>query len=102
DEPMKVAVSGAVALGAGNAHTCAITADGLVCWGSNASGQLGVDLSTSASSDPLSPAWQAGLGMSFIAVDGGREHTCALSDDGQTHCWGANGNGQVDGSASGA
>ena len=80
-----------VAVGAGNANTCAVHAiqrfapDGgpptegeLVCWGWNAYGQA----------NP--PAG------SFTAVSAGGAHVCALTPAGAIECWGTNENGQLD------
>ena len=39
--PTPVANVSASAIAAGNTHTCAVVTDGVVCWGSDASGQLG-------------------------------------------------------------
>jgi len=72
-------------------HTCALMADQTVrCWGSNRTLQIG---------DPARQAFQrtpqavAGLATprSFGA---GRNHTCALTAQGEVVCWGANGAGE--------
>jgi alpha-tubulin suppressor-like RCC1 family protein len=31
----------------------------------------------------------------FVQIDGGAEHTCAVSETGRTYCWGSNGSGQL-------
>ena len=80
-----------VAVGAGNANTCAVRAtqhfapDGgpptegdLVCWGWNEYGQ--------AAPPP----------GSFTAVSVGGAHACALTPAGAIECWGANESGQLD------
>lgn len=57
DQPVPAMVSGiatAVAVTVGRDHTCALHASGVVqCWGSNASGQLGVGAGTASSNTPL-------------------------------------------------
>jgi alpha-tubulin suppressor-like RCC1 family protein len=79
------------AIGAGAAHTCAVTATGAVkCWGRNSHGELG-DGSTTGSRVPISVTH---LG-SVRAVSAGWLHTCALTDWGGVLCWGSNRNGQL-------
>ena len=110
-----------VAAAAGAFHTCARLADGGVkCWGSNSSGQLGngyqeapagatgvsgfssalptptpisptptttpIPTSRPQPQEPLKPA---------IAVSAGTDHTCAITEDGEAYCWGANQYGQL-------
>ena len=91
-----VAVSGlgsvAVAVAAGGAHTCALTAAGAVkCWGSNVAGQLG-DGSTT---DRSTPVQVSGLESGVVAVAAGLVHTCAVTAAGEARCWGFNRFGQL-------
>lgn len=83
----------------GGAHTCVINNDNTVwCWGSNASGQLGVAnsvVATRATSPVRSDALPGGRVAVKIAA--GASHTCVLAQDGTVWCWGANGSGQVGG-----
>jgi alpha-tubulin suppressor-like RCC1 family protein len=77
-------VSGAVAVGVGASHSCAVTGAGAVrCWGYNTSGQLGTGdnvnsasaqtmLQVDSQTPPSSPIADA------IGVFGGRTHTCVL------------------------
>ena len=93
-----VAVSGlsnAVAIAAGDAHTCALMAGGTVrCWGLNTSGQLG-NGTFSSSSIPI-PVSNLTNVVAIAAGGGiGNSHTCALLANGTVRCWGANGSGQV-------
>jgi alpha-tubulin suppressor-like RCC1 family protein len=84
--------SGARAIAAGNAHTCAISAAGqLLCWGYNAQGQLGTGSTTSSSV----PVAVAGLSSGVAAVAAGGWHTCALNASGGVSCWGSNAYGQL-------
>jgi len=81
----------AVPLAAGARHVCWIPEFGLtLCWGANASGQLG-DGSTTGSANPVPVATQ----QIFVAVTAGGDHTCALTGDGTAYCWGANTFGQL-------
>jgi len=87
----------AVAVVAGQQHTCALLDDGEVrCWGSNEHGQLGSGPSTSASKEAWSPpAVGLELGGAVADVVAGARHTCALLDAGALHCWGGNAHGQL-------
>ncbi len=84
----------AVALSAGASHTCALLDNGQVkCWGANASGQLGLG----NTGDTNAPGAQVNLGTGHtaVALSAGASHTCALLDNGQVKCWGANTSGQL-------
>lgn len=93
----------AVAIGAGNTHTCAVTATGGVkCWGLNASGQLGypfaVNVGDGNAQRPFpssAPALPLGTNARPIEVRGGGEHTCVRFADGTVRCWGGNSAGQL-------
>jgi alpha-tubulin suppressor-like RCC1 family protein len=81
------------AVSAGTQHTCAIHTDGsLWCWGSNASGQLGlgeIDASTVA-------VEVGGLAGTMIQiVEAGAEHTCVLDAARTLYCFGSNARGQL-------
>jgi alpha-tubulin suppressor-like RCC1 family protein len=85
-----------VAVAAGEAHTCALRADGTVrCWGANGNGQLGPGFVSSSSPTPITPFDITNAVA--IAAGGalGNSHTCALIADGTVKCWGANGSGQL-------
>lgn len=91
-----VAVSGlgggARALALGRMHSCALREDGAVlCWGSNALGQLG----TGDTRDAATPRQVSGLPASIRAIAAGQFHTCAISNNGALFCWGLNEEGQL-------
>nr|WP_218680472.1 Ig-like domain-containing protein [Rhodococcus qingshengii] len=90
-------LTGATALTAGGAHTCALMPGGTAqCWGRNNFGQLGdgVELGdgTIASRSTSAPV----LGLTgATALTAGGAHTCALMPGGTAQCWGYNRNGQL-------
>jgi alpha-tubulin suppressor-like RCC1 family protein len=92
------AVSGlttAAAISAGGysdtGHTCALTASkAVVCWGSNAYGQLG---NGSAGGTSNVPVGSISSGVSALTV--GVNHTCALLSDHSVQCWGSDSSGQL-------
>jgi alpha-tubulin suppressor-like RCC1 family protein len=86
-----------VAIAAGEAHTCALLANGTAkCWGANGNGQLG-DAGASGSLSRV-PVLVSGLTNAVAIAAGGAlgsSHTCALLANGTARCWGANGSGQL-------
>jgi len=112
----------AVQVSAGTAHTCARRRSGHVfCWGNNSNGQLG-DGTTYADrqcEDMMSGAEarycalgntvrvrapsigeDAGLTPSIeltdvVDVDAGRDHVCAVDEDGRALCWGDGAQGRL-------
>jgi len=85
-------LSGALAISAGGAHTCALLADGrMKCWGWNLYGQLGDGLTPNGSSTPVAVRGITGA----IAIAAGNQHACAVLSDGSVKCWGDNGVGQL-------
>jgi alpha-tubulin suppressor-like RCC1 family protein len=84
-------ISDAVALAAGDFHTCALRATGqLLCWGINASGQLG----DGTTNNTATPTAVLGLG-NIVAVGASTNNTCALTAQGTMFCWGSNNKGQL-------
>ncbi|MBX7188305.1 MAG: hypothetical protein K1X27_01790 [Solirubrobacterales bacterium] len=85
-----VGLNDAVAIAAGDFHTCAVRASGqVVCWGLDMSGQLG-DGTGLPNSKP-SPSAVQGIGDA-VAVTAGEKYSCAARASGTTMCWG-NGSG---------
>lgn len=76
-------------LALGNAHTCAIDAGDVRCWGANESGQLGYGHTDDIGDDEAaSIAGVVDIGGKAIAITAGQRHTCAIRTDGQVLCWG--------------
>ena len=90
----------AVAVSAGNSHTCAILDNGdLKCWGWDRYGQLG-DGGTSHDSNtkttqPSSTPVDLGQGRTAVAVSTWGDFTCAILDNGDLKCWGRDSWGQL-------
>ena len=73
-------------------HTAAVKTDGtLWCWGSNGSGRLGNNSTTTASS----PGTTSGGGVTWNFVACGVNHTAAVKTDGTLWTWGENTNGKL-------
>lgn len=90
--------SGAVAIGAGAIHTCAVLSDGGVkCWGRGAEGQVGNNTFNSSIGAPLDVVGVGNVGLlsGISALDLGYYHTCALANDGGVLCWGFNSDGEI-------
>ena len=96
--PTSVATLGtnrtAVALSAGNYHTCAILDNGSVsCWGRGDNGQLGNGETSNKYTPTLTSS--LGAGRTAVALSSGAAHTCALLDNGLISCWGYGDYGQL-------
>ena len=87
----------------GGNHTCGVTTeDKVYCWGTNQTGQLGVD--------PVGPEWCSDgiwsyngcssrpvpvLSLRFLSVSAGDGFTCGVTTDDRASCWGSNSIGQL-------
>ena len=88
----------ALAVSAGDSHTCALLDDGTVrCWGFGATGQLGygnpIAIGDNETPDTVGPV-KLGPGR-VVALTAGGFHNCALKADGTVRCWGFGGNGRL-------
>ena len=95
----------ALAVEAGSRHTCAILEDRRVkCWGRNDEGQTTNPTDGDNGIVAVDLGWDsAGLFLGALEIDLGKNHTCAIVDDGDgdalgpVKCWGANDEEQKDG-----
>ena len=88
----------AIAISAGDAHTCAVMAAGTVrCWGYGGLGALGLGNPDSiGDNEPPDSVSAVDLGgRTATAIDAGNAHTCALLDDRSVRCWGSGLNGEL-------
>jgi len=88
--PMEVSglAESAVAIAAGQQHTCAaISKGGVKCWGSNGSGQIGDG--TSGASRPMPTDVLSLAGTRIKALSGTLGYSCALTSAGAVKCWGS-------------
>lgn len=88
---------------AGGQYSCGVTTAGAgYCWGWNLGGQLGTGRPSPAPPTPpietlreLEPAAVQG-GLVFSVINAGpASHTCGVTTDRATYCWGANGSGAL-------
>ncbi|MED5496623.1 MAG: hypothetical protein VX872_03575, partial [Candidatus Thermoplasmatota archaeon] len=91
----------AVDVSVGDRFSCALLDNGDVkCWGRNQYGQLGIGNTTTMGDaademgDNLS-AVDLGTGRTAVAIATGYDHVCAILDNEQVKCWGANGHGRL-------
>jgi alpha-tubulin suppressor-like RCC1 family protein len=93
----------ATAVAAGAGHTCVLLTGPdhlLKCWGLNDAGQLGLGdtMDRGGSSDEIPanlPPVALGTGNHAVDLAAGEFFTCAVMDDWQLKCWGANDKGQL-------
>jgi alpha-tubulin suppressor-like RCC1 family protein len=79
----------------GGGHTAAIKTDGtLWTWGSNAAGQLGINVAGSTNNRTTPVTTFAG-GTNWKQVSCGNDHTAAIKTDGTLWTWGSNAAGQL-------
>ena len=77
-------------------HSCAILDNGdLKCWGNDSNGQLGNGGSNTNLNAPSSTAINLGTGRTAVSVSAGYWHACAILDNGEVKCWGANYHGAL-------
>jgi alpha-tubulin suppressor-like RCC1 family protein len=99
--PVAIAgLSNVVAISAGRGlFTCALKADTTVaCWGDNSARQIDARSGTSSFTTPQTVVTSSGAPLNrVLALRSGKEHSCAIVDDGSyaVYCWGNNNYNQV-------
>lgn len=90
DQTVPALVQGGLAftqVSAGESHTCGVTqSKEIYCWGRNYESQLGNGTTDAGDTSPVKVASTA----SFVQVNAGQVHTCALTDGSAAYCWGTN------------
>ncbi|MBK9031765.1 MAG: hypothetical protein IPL61_10650 [Myxococcales bacterium] len=89
------ALTGATALCTGAAHSCAIVAGALMCWGSDAYGQLGDGPAGDGGQRAAAAEVLTAGSRTWTDVACGVNHTCAVASDHAVYCWGENANGML-------
>ena len=90
-----------VLVAAGALHTCGLTGDGAAyCWGSNTAGQLGAASPETCDAlgepQPCSTVPQSVAGgLRFESLSAAGVHSCGVTAEGDTYCWGQNDMGQL-------
>jgi alpha-tubulin suppressor-like RCC1 family protein len=91
------ALTGVMALAAGDQHTCALGGANVQCWGDNGSEQLGDG--QSCTMEPFRPNPNdlvlSILDAPAVKISAGGFHTCAVMLDRTARCWGNNVFGQL-------
>ncbi|MRR28954.1 hypothetical protein EG834_01155, partial [bacterium] len=86
-----IPVTGGTLIVSGLGHSCMTYSNGqVICWGLNASGQLG-DGTTVNKTEPVYVKDLSGV----LNLTAGSKHTCALTTGGDIWCWGENSSGQL-------
>ena len=71
-----------------NGSVCGLTSQGSIyCWGENFDGQLGDQMTTDRTT-PYKIDFGSSTDKWFKHISAGRRHTCAISGQGNTYCWG--------------
>ena len=78
-------LTGATAITAGRAHRCAITTDGVYCWGRGDRGQLGRD---GGRDNPYAARMDPAVTDVFTQISATGRGTCALTSTHRVLCWG--------------
>lgn len=85
-------VTHATELVLGPSHSCALAAEGLVCWGWRENLELDVDLPTCATTDldcPPTPLPISGFTIEHLVPARNTDGLCAIDHAGALACWGA-------------
>ena len=93
EEPLRFR---AVQVAAGYGASCAVTDSGsVVCWGPDNLGMLGHDARVGQGASLVPVSAQLPANVRALQVAAAQDQTCAVSDDGDVYCWGANFSGEL-------
>lgn len=93
-QPTLLSLAGNVQqVGAGFSHTCAATSTTVSCWGDNSFAQLGNN--SSGVTPVLSPVTVLNISAPIDNFALGKDHSCAVTTDNKTYCWGSRQAGQT-------
>ncbi len=88
-----------LAVSVGSAHACALTDDGVWCWGYSGNGQIGIGHTDTPRGVPetLRPTLVTNHPSTAppTGIAAGGFHSCAVYADGSVACWGYGGYGQL-------
>ncbi len=92
-----VALGGpAIAIDAGNQHTCALLANSTIrCWGFGNGGRLGLGTNDDIGDNETPAMLGVDIGGTAAELAVGRAHTCVIRQDGALLCWGIGDNGRL-------
>ena len=86
-------------LGVGENYSCVLVSSGEAkCWGSEANGRLGNDVTSSNNQlGPIDVKATSGTGnlSDLVQISSGNQHTCALAKGGSVLCWGNASDGRL-------
>jgi len=84
-----------ISISLGWEHTCAIATNGKAyCWGYNSWGQLGDGTNIDRNTPVLVDTSVMG-NVQFNSISLGYRHSCIITNNGKTYCWGLNSSGQL-------
>lgn len=85
-----------VSITSSSSHSCALESTNIPwCWGSNGSGELGIDEEVGDTPNSPQPTRFADETIRFTKIGAGYNHSCGLTPDGTPMCWGANFSGEL-------
>jgi alpha-tubulin suppressor-like RCC1 family protein len=82
-------------IGAGQAHACAVAGGNVYCWGSYATGRLGLGDGLTVNRTKPQQVVNNLTGITATQISVGYYHSCILATTGDTYCWGGGGNGRL-------